>query len=304
MSGTNLNDLQAFAVVARLRSFRQAAQELDVSPSALSHAMRTLESRLGVRLLNRTTRSVSPTEAGQALLDRLSPALLDIASALEEINVFRQSPIGTLRINAPRSAVEYVLAPLATRFLRENPGMRLELVAENRLVDIVAEGFDAGVRFGERLAQDMIAVPLGPPQRFVVVAAPAYLAEFGIPRQPRELVGHRCICQRYANGTTLHWFFSKDGEKMEIEVSGPLAISEMGLALSTAMEGLGFAFVYEQMAAPALADGRLVSVLDDWRPAETGFFLYYPSHRLVPAGLRAFIDLARQVYPSNTPLPR
>jgi len=301
MSIASFNDLQAFSTVARLRSFRRAGEELNVSPSALSHALRGLEARLGVRLLNRTTRSVAPTEAGQALLKRLLPALLDIEGALDELNAFRQSPLGTLRINAPRSAIEYIIAPLATRFLRENPGMRLELVAENLLVDIVAEGFDAGVRFGERLAQDMIAVPLGPPQRFVVVGAPSYLAEFGTPTTPKDLATHRCICQRYPNGSHLHWFFARGNEKLEIEVAGPLAVSEMGLAISIAEDGLGLALLYEQMALTAIASGRLVTVLDDWRPLETGFFLYYPSHRLVPAGLRAFIELARSVYPSNVP---
>lgn len=301
MSIAKLNDLHAFATVARLRSFRQAAQALNVSPSALSHALRTLEARLGVRLLNRTTRSVAPTEAGQGLLDRLAPALGDIAAALDEINTYRQSPIGTLRINAPRAAVEFVLAPLAGQFLRENPGMRLELVADNRFVDIVAEGFDAGVRFGERLAQDMVAVPIGPPQRFMVVAAPAYLAECGSPTHPKELATHRCIRQRHPSGKLLNWYFQRGSEKLSIEISGPITVSDMGLAIGPAKDGIGLAFVYEQMAAPLIAQGQLVSVLDDWRPAETGFFLYYSSRRLVPAGLRAFIELAHSHYPGNTP---
>lgn len=301
MPATPLNELQAFALVARLRSFRKAAAELGLSPSALSHALRNLESRLGVRLLNRTTRSVAPTEAGQSLLNRLSPALLDIAGALDEMNAFRQSPIGTLRINAPLSGVKFVLLPLAERFLLENPGMKLELVAENRLVDIVAEGFDAGVRFGERVDQDMVAVPIGPPQRFVVAASPAYLDRHGIPQSPRELTAHRCIRQRYASGHYLGWHFARGEEALEIEVAGPLAVSDMSIAASAAARGLGLAFMYSEYAEPYLADGRLVTILDDWRPAETGLFLYYPSHRLVPAGLRAFIDLAREVYPSNRP---
>lgn len=301
MAEGNLNDLQVFCVVARLRNFRRAAAELNVSPSALSHTMRHLEARLGVRLLNRTTRSVAPTDAGLALFERLNPALLDIAGAIDEINAYRQSPLGTLRINAPRSAVELVLAPLAERFLRDNPGMRLELVAENRLVDIVAEGFDAGVRFGERLAQDMVAVPLGPPQRFVVVASPAYLAVHGRPETPRDLASHQCIRQRFANGGYLQWYFSKNGESLEIDPPGRLAISEIGLAPRLSRAGAGLAFVYAEYAAPGLADGSLVSVLDDWRPAETGYFLYYPSRRLVTAGLRAFLELAREAFPDNRP---
>lgn len=301
MSRPSLNDLQAFAIVARLRSFRRAALELDVSPSALSHTLRALETRLGLRLLNRTTRSVAPTEAGQALLERLAPALLAIEGALDQLDAFRRSPLGTLRINAPRAAIEFVLAPLAARFLRENPGMRLELVAENRLVDIVADGFDAGVRFGASLAQDMVALPLGPAQRFVVVGAPAYLAQFGVPRTPRELAAHRCICQRFPDGGLLRWYFERAGERLDIEVRGPLVVSEAGLARCAAEDGLGLAFLYQQLAAPAIGAGRLVTVLDDWRPPESGFFLYYPSHRLVPAGLRAFIELVRAVYPLGAP---
>lgn len=290
----SLNDLHVFATVARLRSFRQAARVLGVSPSALSHTLRGLEGRLGVRLLNRTTRSVAPTEAGQRLLARLGPALQEIDGALEEINAFRDSPVGTLRINAIRAAAEYVLLPLAARYLAENPGMRLEIVADNRLVDIVAEGFDAGVRFGERLAQDMIAVPLGPAQRFVVVASPAYLAAHGRPRHPFDLAGHRCIRLRLANGALYRWQFSQAGEALEIEVDGRLDLGDMPLMIRAAEDSVGLAYVYEQAAAAGIATGRLVTVLDDWRPPEPGFFLYYPSRRLVPAGLRAFIDLLRE----------
>lgn len=293
MIRTSLNDLQAFAAVARLRSFRKAASEMNVSPSALSHTLRGLETRLGVRLLNRTTRSVAPTEAGLHLLAQLVPALLDIDSALNELNAFRDSPVGTLRINAPRAAVDYVLAPLATRFLRENAGMRLEIVTDNTLVDIVAAGFDAGVRFGERLAQDMIALPLGPAQRFVVVGSPAYLAEFGTPQTPQALTGHRCIRIRFQNGELYRWEFSRGSEKVVVEVDGPLDASEMPLMIQAAEDGIGLAYVYQQAAAASLAAGRLCSVLDDWRPSEPGFFLYYPSRRLAPAGLRAFIDLLK-----------
>ena len=294
MSLASLADLQSFAAVARLRSFRKAAAELGVSPSALSHALRGLEARLGVRLLNRTTRSVSPTEAGQRLLARLSPTLRELDDALDEINSFRDSPVGTLRLNVPRAAAEYVLAPLATRFLLDNPGLRLEIVADDNLIDIVAAGFDAGVRFGERLAQDMIAVPLGPPQRFVVVGSPAYLAEHGIPRTPQQLSEHRCIRIRFPNGSIYRWEFSRGNEKLEVEVDGPLDVGEMPLMVRAAEDGLGLAYVYEQAAATALTAGRLVTVLDDWRPPEPGFFLYYPSRRLLPAGLRAFIELLRK----------
>ena len=288
-----LNDLQAFAAVARTRSFRGAAAELGVSASALSHALRGLEARLGVRLLNRTTRSVAPTEAGQRLLERLAPALRDIRGALDEVNAFRDSPIGTLRINAPRPACELVLAPLVARFLAEHPGMRVELVADDRIVDIVALGFDAGVRFGESLQQDMIAVPLGPAQHFVVVASPAYLAARGTPASPHDLAAHSCVRVRFPDGSYYRWQFQRGPERVEVEVDGRVATDDMRMILAAAEQGLGLAYIYAQYAEPALAAGRLVTVLDDWRPPEPGFFLYYPSHRLPPAGLRAFIELAR-----------
>lgn len=294
MNRNRLTDLQAFATVARLRSFRRAATELGVSPSALSHSLRGLEGRLGVRLLNRSTRSVAPTEAGQRLLDRLAPALLDIDSALETLNAFRDSPVGTLRFNAPRHAAEHVLAPLANRFLLANPGMRLEIVADDAFVDIIQGGFDAGVRFGESLDRDMVAIPLGPPQRFVVVGAPAYLAQAGRPSDPHELSLHRCIGIRFPSGARYRWEFEKAGEKMEVDVSGPLDVGEMPLMLRAAEDGLGLAYVYEETARASLAAGRLETVLDDWRPTEAGFFLYYPGRRLPSAGLQKFIELVKE----------
>lgn len=293
MNLASLADLQAFAAVARLRSFRQAAAELGVSPSALSHALRGLETRLGVRLLNRSTRSVAPTEAGERLLSRLSPALQDIHGALDEINAFRDSPLGTLRINAPHAACELVLAPLVARFITTHPGMRVELVADNAFVDIVATGFDAGVRFGESLQQDMVALPLGPAQRFVVVASPAYLAAHGTPLCPRELQQHRCIRIRFTNGSLYRWEFARGNEQLEIEVDGPLAVAEMSLMIDAAERDLGLAYVYAQYAAAPVAAGRLITVLDDWCPEIPGFYLYYPSRKLMPAGLKAFVDLLR-----------
>lgn len=293
MSAASLSDLHAFACVARLRSFRRAAAELEVSPSALSHALRNLETRLGVRLLNRTTRSVAPTEAGERLLARLSPALRDLQGALDEVNAFRDSPLGSLRLNAPRPACELVLAPLVAAFLARHPDMQVELVADDALVDIVAAGFDAGVRFGERLQQDMVAIPIGPPQRFIVVASPDYLARHGVPRTPRELTAHRCIRIRFPGGALYRWEFSRAGESLEIEVNGALTVGEMPLMIHAAEQGLGLAYVYASYAADALAAGRLVSVLDDWRAQDERFYLYYPSRRLLPAGLRAFVALVR-----------
>lgn len=295
MPPASLADLQAFAAVARRCSFRQAALELGVSPSALSHALRGLESRLGVRLLNRTTRSVAPTEAGKRLLDRLSPALLDIHGALEEINNFRDSPIGTLRINAPHAACELVLAPLVTRFLTLHPGMRVDLVADDAFVDIVATGFDAGVRFGESLQQDMVALPLGQVHRFSVVGSPAYLASHGIPVNPRDLARHACIRIRFPNGSLYRWEFSRGAEKLDIEVDGPLTVGEMPLMIHAAEQNLGLAYVYTEYAAASLASGRLNSVLDDWCTETAGFYLYYPSRKLMPAGLKAFVEMLRAI---------
>ena len=294
MSLASLPDLHAFAAVARWRSFRKAALVLEVSPSALSHALRGLEARLGVRLLHRTTRSVAPTEAGERLLARLAPALGDIQAALDEVNAFRDSPVGTLRINAPRAAAEWVLAPLVTRFLRTHPGMRVDLVSDDGFVDIVSAGFDAGVRFGESLQQDMVAVPLGGPQRFIVVASPAHVAAHGVPRHPSDLARHPCVRVRFPSGALYRWEFAKGRRSLDVEVDGPLALGDVHLMVRAAEDGLGLAYVYEQHAAQALAEGRLVTVLDDWCPRIPGFFLYYPSRKLLPAGLKAFIGMLRE----------
>jgi len=237
---------------------------------------------------------VAPTEAGARLLARLSPALGDIQAALDEVNDFRDSPLGRLRINAPRPACEQVLAPLVCRFLARHPGMQVELVADDALVDIVAAGFDAGVRFGERLQQDMVALPIGPAQRFVVVASPAYLAAHGAPRTPHELPGHACVRLRFPSGAIYRWDFARDGEALEVEVNGPITVGEMPLAIHAAEAGLGLAYVYASYAAAGLAAGRLRTVLDDWRPADEHFYLYYPSRKLLPAGLRAFVDMLRE----------
>lgn len=293
MSDANLVDLQAFAAVARLRSFRRAAQEMGVSPSALSHAMRSLETKLGVRLLHRTTRSVAPTEAGERLMDRLAPALLDIHEALESVNQFRDSPLGTLRINAPRAAAALVLAPLLSRFLSTHPGMKIELTTNDALVDIVADGFDAGVRFGESLQQDMVAVPLGPAQRFIVVCSPSYAATHGTPTSPHDLPQHQCVRIRFSSGVFYRWEFAHGAEQLEVDVHGALATDDMAVMVRAAQDGLGLAYVYAQYAAPALAQGSLVTVLDDWCPSIAGFYLYYPSRRLMPAGLKAFVEMLK-----------
>ncbi|ACL56725.1 LysR family transcriptional regulator [Methylobacterium nodulans] len=295
MLRSDLPDLVAFASVARHRSFRRAAAELGVSPSALSHSVRDLEARIGVRLLNRTTRSVAPTEAGAALLARLAPALGEIDRAVSDVAASGGRLTGTLRLNAPRSACRLVLAPLVARFLALHPGVRVEIACDDALADIVGQGFDAGVRFGERVPRDMIAVPLGGPQRFAVVAAPAYLAARGAPDTPEDLAGHACLRQRFPGGAVMRWEFEREGRACcAIDVDGPLTLNEQELLLQAAIDGVGLAFVFEGYAASALADGRLVRLLEPWCPSFPGFVLYHPSRRQPPAPLRAFLALLRQ----------
>jgi DNA-binding transcriptional LysR family regulator len=294
MNKPDLSELDAFACVARHRSFKKAALECGVSASALSHAMRTLETRLDVRLLNRTTRSVTPTEAGEQLLQRLGPALREISDALDQINDFRDVPRGTLRLNVPRPAARLLLAPLFARFLAAYPQIRLEVVTDDGLVDIVAGGFDAGIRFGESLAQDMVALPLGPPVRLVVVASPMYAARRGLPRQPQELKQHACIGRRFPSGAVYAWEFSQGGASLAVAVDGPLLLDDDDLILRAALDGIGLAYVYEAQAQESIEQGRLLRVLDAWCPPMSGFFLYYPSRRQMPVSLRLFIAMLRE----------
>ncbi|MEH3143855.1 MAG: LysR family transcriptional regulator [Methylobacterium frigidaeris] len=294
MNRPDLSDLAAFAAVARHRSFRRAAAELAVSPSALSHALRGLEERVGVRLLNRTTRSVAPTEAGAALLARLVPALDEIARGVEDAAASLGRPVGLLRINAPRTACRLVLMPLVTRFLARHPGIRVEVASDDALTDVVRDGFDAGVRFGERVARDMVAVPLGGPQRFAVVAAPSYLAARGVPAHPDDLAGHACLRQRFPGGAVFRWEFARGEEERALALDGPLLAGDQDLLLQAAAAGAGLALVFEGLAAPALAEGRLRRVLEPWCPAFPGFVLYHPGRRRMPAPLRAFLDMLRE----------
>lgn len=290
---SSLDDLDAFAAVARHRSFRRAAAERGVSASTLSQALRDLEARLDVRLLNRTTRSVGLTEAGRRLLERLSPALSEIAAAMDQVHAERGVPAGSVRINAPEPAVELVLAPMVAPFLAAYPQVRLEIIAETAFVDIVAQGYDAGVRWGESLAQDMIAVPIAGPQRFCVVASPELIARTGVPRRPEDLLAHPCLRTRFPSGVRPAWEFERDGKELKIEPEGPLTSSSTRLQLAAALAGVGFFSTFESHVAEPIAAGRLVSVLEDWLPPFPGPFLYYPSRRHVPAALRAFIDFAR-----------
>ncbi|WP_431856280.1 LysR family transcriptional regulator [Azospirillum sp.] len=293
MRRPDLSDLDAFAAVARHRNFRRAAVERGVSASTLSDAVRALEERLGVRLLNRTTRSVTPTEAGQRLLDRLGPALDEVGEALDAVNGFRDTPTGTLRLNVPSAAAHLVLAPLVAPFLATHPGLRLEIVEDNSFVDVFAAGFDAGVRYDEALAKDMIAVPLGPPQRFAVAASPALLAHVGVPGTPHDLLERPCIRHRFLSGALPPWEFARDGETVKLSPEGPLIVTSADMAVRAAEDGVGFVHSFEGFLRPSLDSGRLVEVLEDWSDRFPGPSLYYPSRRHVPAPLRAFVEFVR-----------
>ncbi|MDE1147312.1 MAG: LysR family transcriptional regulator [Azospirillaceae bacterium] len=300
MPAPNLADLDLFLAVARHRSFRNAARERGVAPSTLSLALKRLEEDLGVRLLNRTTRSVTPTEAGQRLVARLAPVFSEVAESLDEVNSFRDTPTGVLRLNVPIVVSWLILAPLVPRFLAEYPGITLEVIENNALIDVFAEGFDAGIRYGEALAQDVVAVPISPPQRYVLAGSPDLVAREGPPQHPRDLVGRPCIRHRFADRAPLAWEFEKDGETVRVVPDGRLVANSVQIAVSAAEAGLGWYCTFEGFMAPSLAAGQLVPVLEDWLPPFPGPYLYYPSRRHVPAPLRAFIDFMKRNYANDT----
>jgi DNA-binding transcriptional LysR family regulator len=293
MPRVSLSALEVFVAVARRGSFRKVAAERGVGPSALSHAVRDLEENLGVRLFNRTSRSIALTEAGRHLMQRVEPALGDLAEALNGVVAFRGRPSGLLRLNVPRIAIELIIQPMVSQFLAAYPEVRLEVASSDGLVDIVAEGFDAGIRRDRRLAPGMIAIPAGPARRFAVVGAPSYFARRGSPQAPQDLQAHACIERRFPDGSRYAWEFAQDDEALEIEVTGPLVVDDSALMLKAALDGLGLAFVFESLVADHIASGRLLRVLEDWCPVQPRFFLYYPGRRQVPAPLRAFIDMVR-----------
>lgn len=293
MPKPSLADLTAFASIAEHRSFRRAADALGVSRSSLSHLMRTLERTLDVRLLHRTTRSVAPTEAGERLLKRLAPVLRDLDEALDAVSDDSGQPSGTLRINGNEAAVRLLLRTVVPLFLTRYPQMALDLVSEGRLIDIVEQGFDAGVRLAESVPQDMIAVRLGGDIRFVAVASPAYLSAKSPPVQPDDLRQHRCIRQRLPSGKLYRWEFARHGQEIAIDVPGALTLDHSALMAEAAIDGLGIAFVPEHVARAGLESKKLAIVLEDWSPAIPGLCLYFPGNRHVPAGLRAFIDMLR-----------
>ena len=294
MTEPDLADLNAFAAVARYRSFRGAATVRGASASTLSEAVRRLETRLGVRLLNRTTRSVTPTEAGVRLLERLVPALREVAAAVDAVNGFRDTLTGTLWLNVPTAVARLILPPIVEGFLKANPGITIEITTEDSFIDVLAAGFDAGIRYEERLEQDMIAVPIGPRlQRYAAAAAPGYLAAHGRPDHPKDLLGHACIRHRFASGVTIAWEFERNGEIVRISPPGPLVATTIDLEISAAVAGLGVIKCFEGYLAPALASGALVPVLEDWWQSFSGPFLYYAGRRHIPAPLRAFIDFIK-----------
>jgi DNA-binding transcriptional LysR family regulator len=291
----DLRDLDAFVAVARTRNFRRAAIEQRVSVSSLSQRLRDMEGRLGVRLMNRTTRSVGLTEAGELLLARVGPAMLDVNDALEQVRGLRGVPSGRLRINAPPPAIDLVLAPMAAPFLRAYPRIDLEIVGDSSFVDIVAGGFDAGVRYGEHLAQDMIAVSLSPPQRYAVVASPRYVAQHGRPKHPKDLLHHVAIRTRFGSGGVMpDWEFEKAGRIVKVSPPGRLTANYPGLARRAALDGVGFWPTFEGYVRDEVKSGALVRVLDDWCEPFPGPFLYYPSRRQPPPALAAFVTFVAE----------
>lgn len=293
----DLGDLKGFVAVARAGGFRQAGRATGLSASALSETVRRLEDRLGVRLLNRTTRSVVPTEAGARLLDRLGPALVEVEAALDVVNGFRDRPAGTLRLNVPVVAARLILPAIVPGFLKAYPDIMLEIVAEDRFVDVLASGCDAGIRYDDRLEQDMIAVPIGPRvDRFATAASPAYLATRGRPQHPRDLLDHDVILGRFSSGAMTTLEFERDGEVVKVDPTGPLIVRVGGateLAMEAALADVGVIHLFEAWLQPHLDSGALEPVLKDWWQPFSGPFLYYPGRRHVPAPLRAFVDFVR-----------
>ncbi|OHV84004.1 LysR family transcriptional regulator [Ensifer sp. LCM 4579] len=290
MRASELSELAAFAAVARHKSFRKAGEERGVTASAISHAILNLENRIGVRLLNRTTRSVSLTEAGDLLQSYLDPAFGEITSALDALNRFRDTPFGRIRINVPNSIAPYVIGHVIGPLLAKNPNLQLEISATDRLADIVKEGFDAGIRFGERVSEGMIALRIKPRLRLVVVGSPAYFERRSMPITPHDLKRHLCIQNMFPSGARYPWDFQKGGQSVSFHPTGPLSLDDHELMIEAALSGVALAYVWENRAEKHIADGELVQVLDDWCQPEEPLYLYYPSRRHLSAGFRALID--------------
>lgn len=293
MAGYSLIDLDAIMAVARRKSFRAAALELGISTSALSNIIAKFERQLGVRLFNRTTRSVSLTDAGRNFVDQAGPALEDIHGAMDGVRSQQETPSGTLRINAFPTAAREILAPLVLDYLRRYPQVHVDLVTEGRLVDVVADGFDLGIRSADLVPSDMIAVTLGRPRSYAVVATPSYFGRHGKPRVPHDLLNHACIRIRLPNGALYRWHFEKDGQPVQIDVKGPITLDEASLSRLTVLDGVGIGFFMESDVRADIEAGRLVPVLEDWMRPVAPLCLYYPGRKNPSAAFRAFVDLAR-----------
>ena len=293
MRGTEFAEMSAFAAIAQQRSFTKAAIQLGVSRSTLSQNLRALEERLGVRLLNRTTRSVTLTEAGLRFVNRVQAALGDLTAAVDEVNHYRQSPIGLLRIAVQPPVASYLIGPVMARFMSEFPGINLDVEVVKMPADIVSGGFDAGIRFGEQVDQDMIAIPVMGEARFLVVASPAYLAHHPRPRTPRDLKAHDCIRNRLPNGAIFGWEFEKNGKKLRAEVEGRLIVNDIDLSIQAVLDGIGLGYLLYDYVASQIASGRLVPLLEDWSPRMSGFFLYHSGRRQITGPLRALIGFLK-----------
>lgn len=289
-----LKDLRAFMAVAEHRSFRRAAELLGVTRSSLSHTLRGLEEKLSTRLLHRTTRSVSLTQAGEQFLARLDPLLGDLSQLLEDVAGAQGRTLGTLRINGSEPAIRLLVATLVPKFLLRYPDVQLDLTVQGELVDIVKKGFDAGIRLGDAVPKDMVAVRLGPDIRFLAVASPAYLQVHPAPDTPDDLVHHQCIRQRFPSGKRYRWEFRKQGQEFVLDVPGALTLDHHQLMVEAAAAGVGIAYVMEEYARPYIDKGNLVTVLESWCPHISGLTLYFPNNRHVPGSLRAFIDMAKE----------
>ncbi len=295
MEQLNLRELEAVIAIARRGTFRAAAIDLGMSTTALSHTIGRLEAGLGVRLFNRTTRSVSLTDAGRLFVQQVAPSLQDLHAALETVRSHRETPSGTIRINAAPFAARAIISPLVLEFLRRYPEMNVDLVTEGKMVDIVNDGFDLGVRVAGLVPSDMIAVSLGRPQRHAVVGSPDYFAQHPKPVVPPDLLNHRCIRVRLPDGSLFRWRFEKDDEPVQIDVRGPITLDEAGLVRTSVLEGTGLGYTMEEEVLSEIRAGRLVRVLEDWTPPYPGLCLYYPGRRNLSAGVKAFLDLAREL---------
>ncbi|MCD2184640.1 LysR family transcriptional regulator [Rhizobium sp. GN54] len=293
MRPLRLDSLEIFEDVVRCGGFRAAAIGRGVSSSAISQSISVLEEALGIRLLNRTTRSVAPTEAGERLLARLRPALHDIRTAIDDLNQLRERPSGTVRINAPGPAADHVLCPVAFEFMEVYPDINVEIISDAAIIDIVEQGFDAGVRFGKQLAQDMIAMPLGPALRYAIVASPDYLRNRSRPESPRDLLLHDCIRRRFPGGTMVTWTFEKDGDQVEITPKGRLTLSSAHQERQAALSGSGIAHLFEDYVRDDIEKGRVIELLPDWKKKLPSWYLYYPSKRHTSAAVRLFLEYIR-----------